>query len=263
MRQRVRKFIALVSFLVFPLTVFYFSPMIVVMGAFEGVVAGSALMFAAMLVAGMVFGRSACGWLCPSGALQDMATSVVGKPAKLGWRRLVKYVIWAPWVASIVLGFVVAGGVRSVEPLYHIDGGVSVGSTSFSIFIYLAVLAVFLVPNLFLGRRAMCHWICWMAPFMVVGEKLGRLLHIPQLHVAARPDTCIGCGKCTKACPMSLDVRELLKTGRIADAECIDCAVCVDICPKETLQLRFAQVPKAQAVYDTPGEEEAALEGVR
>ena len=45
--------------------------------------------------------------------------------------------------------------------------------------IYFGIVALFFVPNLFLGCRAMCHCICWMAPFMVLGEKLGSALRVP------------------------------------------------------------------------------------
>lgn len=237
-RQRVRKLTLMVSFLLFPITIFYFSPVLIVAGAFEGVLAGSALMFAAQFLFSLVFGRAFCGWACAAGGLQDITASINGRPAKLGWRTYIKYVIWVPWIISILVGAWIAGGITAVEPLYHIPGGISIAS-EVGLLIYFGIVALFFVPNLFLGRRAMCHCICWMAPFMVLGEKLGKLLRVPQLHVAANPESCINCGKCVKACPMSLDVQMLLQEGRIDDAECILCAECVDVCPKDTLALKF------------------------
>ena len=108
--------------------------------------------------------------------------------------------------------------------------------------IYLGIVALFFIPNLFLGRRAMCHCICWMAPFMVLGGKLGRALRIPQLHIKAEPDRCISCGKCERACPMSLPVEVLLRADTISDAECIQCAACADACPKDVLKLRIGRM---------------------
>ena len=237
-RQRVRKTILLASFALFPVTIFYFSPYLIVWGAFQGIVAGSAIMFTLQLVSAIFLRRACCGWLCPAGALQEFEGDALGKPSKLGKRLLVKWVIWVPWVASIVAGFVVAGGVAAVDPLFHIEGGMSVTSVG-AMAIYLIIVALFFVPNLFLGKRAMCHCICWMAPFMIVGEKAGAALHAPQLHVEADPGKCVSCGLCDKACPMSLPVSELLEAGAIAHSECIQCGACCDACRKDALKLTF------------------------
>ena len=54
--------------------------------------------------------------------------------------------------------------------------------------------------------------------------------------IEADPNGCIGCGKCDRACPMSLPVQDLLAGGAVADAECIQCAACADVCPKGVLR---------------------------
>ena len=244
-RQRVRIGILLASFALFPVTIFYFSPYLIVWGAFQGVVAGSALAFTLQLVCAIFLRRACCGWICPAGGLQELEAQAASKPSKLGKRDWLKWVIWVPWVASIVAGFIVAGGITAVDPFFHIDGGISVSSPG-AMAIYLIIVVLFFVPNLFLGRRAMCHCICWMAPFMIVGEKLGAAIRIPQLHVSADPETCVSCGLCEKACPMSLPVSELLESGAIMHPECIQCAACCDSCRKGVLKLEFGQLPKTR-----------------
>lgn len=243
-RQRIRIGILIASFALFPVTIFYFSPYLIVWGAFQGVVAGSAIAFALQLISAIFLRRACCGWICPAGALQELEAQAAGKPCKLGKRLLLKWVIWIPWIASIIAGFIVAGGVSSVEPLFHIDGGISVSSPG-AMMIYLIIVALFFIPNLFLGRRAMCHCICWMAPFMIIGEKIGSAVHAPQLHVATDSSKCVSCGLCEKACPMSLPVSELLQSGAITHSECIQCAACCDACHKDVLKLEFGQLPKA------------------
>lgn len=242
-RQKARRGILLASFLLFPITIFYFSPYLIVWGAFQGIVAGSAIAFALQLLCAVFLRRAFCGWVCPAGGLQELATVTVDKPSKLGKRTLVKWVIWVPWLASIIAGFVVAGGVAGVDPLFHIENGISVTNLG-SLVIYLAIVALFFVPNLFLGRRAMCHCICWMAPFMIIGEKLGEVVHAPQLYVAANVGKCVSCGACEKVCPMSLPVSDLLQSGSIAHAECVQCTACCDACRKDALSLEFGRLGK-------------------
>ncbi|WP_102374036.1 4Fe-4S binding protein [Raoultibacter massiliensis] len=239
-RQRVRRLLLLVSFLLFPITIFYFSPVLIIEGALTGVVVASALVFTAQFLLSLVCRRTFCGWLCAAGGLQELESTVVGKPAKLGWRTRIKYVIWVPWLASIIVCAWVAGGFTLIDPLAGIPGGVSLNNP-LGLPIYFGIVALFFVPNLFLGRRAMCHCVCWMAPFMVIGGKLGRAARLPQLRIVAEPEACIACGRCTKACPMSLDMQELLASGDILDAECIQCAACADACPKDVLALRCSR----------------------
>ena len=89
--------------------------------------------------------------------------------------------------------------------------------------------------TLLIGKRGMFHSLCWMAPFMVIGEKLADFLHIPRFRLKAKPDECVSCGQCSKNCPMGLDIADMVKSGGVDSAECINCLECVDKCPKKTI----------------------------
>lgn len=69
-RQRVRKALLFVSFLLFPVTLYYFSPALILQGASEGVINGSFIVFGLMFLSALSVGRLWCGWACPAGALQ-------------------------------------------------------------------------------------------------------------------------------------------------------------------------------------------------
>ena len=55
-----------------------------------------------------------------------------------------------------------------------------------------------------LGRRAFCHYVCWMAPFMVLGTKIANRLKIPVLHIKADKTKCNGYKKCSEKCLLVL-----------------------------------------------------------
>ena len=75
---------------------------------------------------------------------------------------------------------------------------------------------------------------------MVIGSTVGRWLHLPQLHIEADREQCVACGKCSRVCPMGLDVKQMVSgvTGAKC-TECIQCGACVDECPKKVLKYRM------------------------
>jgi len=236
-RQKVRKFLVILSFLLFPVTIYYFSPYLIIQGASEGIITGSFIVFSAMLFASLFFGRAFCGWLCPAGGLQECLTLVSDKKAKGGRRNWTKYAIWIPWIAIIATISISAGGFQKIDFLYQTTSGISVANT-LSYIVYYAVLLLIVVLSLTTGKRGFCHYACWMAPFMIIGTKIKDLLKIPSLHLTADPAKCIDCKQCTRKCPMSLEVDTMVKKGCMRNTECILCGECVDVCPKSAIKYR-------------------------
>lgn len=64
-RQNVRKLLLIISMLLFPVTIWYMYPYLIIRGAMEGIVTGSFIVFAFMLFGSILFGRLFCGWICP------------------------------------------------------------------------------------------------------------------------------------------------------------------------------------------------------
>ena len=134
---------------------------------------------------------------------------------------------------------IISGSLR-VQPLYDMDSFISVDSAPRYI-IYFFVLAAIMVPALAVGRRTMCHSICWMAPFMILGRKLRNLLRWPALRLKAETADCAACGTCNRNCVMSLDVQSMVEQARMEHAECILCGRCVDSCPQGVIRYSFSR----------------------
>lgn len=237
-RQRIRKGIVISSFLLFPIVIFYFSPYLIIVGAREGVITGSFIMFALQFILSFFFGRAFCGYVCPAGGLQECLMLANGKMAKNGNRNLIKYFIWAPWIVAIVFSFIRAGGFSKIGFFFHTANGVSLSGPS-SYVIYYGILLLIVAITLSMGKRAFCHCVCWMAPFMVIGTKVSDLLKIPKLRLKSDKDKCTGCKLCTGTCPMSLDVKGMVEDSNMKNAECIMCGECVDVCPQKAIVYMF------------------------
>lgn len=245
-RQKTRKIMLLAAMLLFPVVLNYLSPYLVIQGGFEGVLAGSGVVFAGLFVSSLVFGRAYCGWVCAPGGLQEACSGIVSKTT--GPRQnLVKYIVWVPWLAAIVLGFVSAGGVKQVDMLFLTDNGISVTSI-YNYVIYFAVVILIVVLSLTLGKRSFCHCLCWMAPFMVLGSLLTEKLRTPRLRLRADASRCTRCGACSKSCPMSLPVADLIHKQTMFHTECILCGSCADVCPHKTIQLAFCRPARRETV---------------
>jgi ferredoxin-type protein NapH len=238
-RQRIRKALLLVSFLLFPITLYYFSPVLIIQGAAEGVLNASAIVFGLMFLSALFFGRLWCGWACPAGALQEFAEPVNRKRTPGGKFNWIKWAIWVPWILLIAVTVVQTGGYHTVNPFYQLEGGVTVVQPYWYM-IYYIVVAVFLALALIFGRRAGCHTICWMAPFMIIGRWIRNLVRWPALRLVAEPANCSNCQTCSRNCPMSLDVNGMVQAGKMEDSGCILCGNCVDGCPKDAIRYSFS-----------------------
>lgn len=91
-----------------------------------------------------------------------------------------------------------------------------------------------------IGRRALCHYACWMAPFLILGRKVRNLFHWPALYLREEKDKCADCKRCTRACLMSLDVNGMVQSGKMEQSECILCATCIDTCPNDVIRYSFS-----------------------
>lgn len=244
-RQRIRKALVILAFLTFPITMNFMSPYVIVDGAMNGILNGSLVMFGLMFISSLFVGRLWCGWVCPGGGMQEIFEPVNNKPVKGSKIDWIKWVIWIPWISLIIWLAISAGGYKIVDLLYHTQNGISVAGTPdrpifIAYIIYYGVVSLFVGLAIVAGRRAGCHTICWMAPFMMIGRWIRNRFAWYSLRLVADSSECSDCKSCTKTCPMSLDVNAIVQIEKMENAECILCGTCVDNCSKKAIRYSFS-----------------------
>jgi ferredoxin-type protein NapH len=230
-RQKIRKWLLVLSFVLLPVTLVYISPIIILMGAAEGVATGSMLLFIANFILSLVVARLWCGWLCPMGAWQEICSPVMKHTVQAGWRNSVKYGVTVLWLGLLAYLFIGAGGIRAVDPFYITDHGLSITSLAPLMVVIVIFLIIFAI-GYFMGRRGFCHVFCPVAALMITGRKIRNLVGWPALQLGADASRCIDCMKCSKECPMGLDVNGMVRKGELENPDCILCASCADACPQ-------------------------------
>lgn len=240
MKFNIRKAIMFLSLILFPITMNYLSPYVIYMAAAEGIINASLIVFLLLFVSSLFLGRAFCAYICPGGAAQDCMAQVNGKPFKGGWRNKIKYFIWAPWLLGIAALAIAAGGYARADLLFMTENGISVDAPGKYIIFY-GIYIIFIAFSFISGKRAACHTICWMAPFMVLGRRLGRFIKIPCLRLEVQSDKCMDCKKCGQNCPMSIDVNSLVQKGDMWDDECILCGECAKACPGKAITRSFGR----------------------
>lgn len=239
-RQRVRRTVLAVLFLALPITLNYYSPYLMISGTAEGVATFSLVFWFAVLVSALLLGRSFCGWACPFNGLQQLWESVGVRPLKrMRFLPVLKYALWAAWVAGLGAVLANVGLWTRFGPLYMTENGVSVTELG-NLVTYFMLVGLTLAPAA-LGRRGFCRYLCPFGVWGIVGETIGHALRVPRLRLRAIPERCNACGSCERACPMQLPVSAMVAEGRMRVTECFMCESCVDACPRKAIEVGFGR----------------------
>lgn len=192
--------------------------------------AGTMILFGITFVLAIIFRRSFCGLICPLGAIQEFIAKLGQKifkkkfvvPYKID--RVLRYLKYLVLIITVFYAWKTAGlWMAPYDPwsaYAHLSEGL--GSVWSESAIGLILLAVTLVGSL-LYDRFFCKYLCPM------GALYGIIGKISPFKVVRNDNVCVDCGKCSKVCPMNINVHQMKE---VKSAECINCQTCVLNCPK-------------------------------
>jgi len=186
--------------------------------------AGTMILFVITLVVAILFRRSFCGLICPFGAIQEFFGKIGQKIFKKKFimpsqidkpLRYLKYIIL---LVTVFYAWKTAGLWMSPYDPWSAYAHMSEGLESIweESAVGLIILLVTILGSL-LYDRFFCKYLCPMgALYGIVGK-------ISPFKVVRDENDCISCGKCSKVCPMNIDVQNAKE---VKSAECINCQTC-------------------------------------
>jgi polyferredoxin/NAD-dependent dihydropyrimidine dehydrogenase PreA subunit len=226
-----------------------------------------------MLLAGVLFGRIFCGWVCPFGFLQDLLHKI---PTRMKFRpphglRHLKYVVAVVTVILIPLFFGIDGGFDRVSGYFfcswcpagtleatipiRLQMAVDPGSTTtlgetlggFLASVKFWILAAFLLSFVYF-QRPFCKIAC------PIGAFLGLFNKVSFFRYGRRRHRCADCRVCRDICPeipdvdISADPPDCIRCYVCAPSPCEqrwvvettpsackECALCYQFCPSGVL----------------------------
>lgn len=192
-----------------------------------------------LMLIGSLIGRAICGWSCPFGFLQDLINKIPSKKFKgYNWLKYIKYVVLVLFVFILPVFWLDDFGYSAgptfckyICPAGTFEGGIPLVSLQAglrsmcgNLFIWKTSLLVLLLLLAVFFKRPFCRWICPLGAFYAPFNKIS----LKQIKI--NKEACIKCGKCSKACPMDLNVPEEINTG-----DCIRCFDCKKECPVKAI----------------------------
>jgi len=224
-----------------------------------------------MIIVLVVFGRSACGWMCPIGTIQDFATlphrtKVRPAPSTETELRRVKAYIFiivmflAVWVGLSKLAGTSDAVTRALGPFAV--AAFDPFSPAYILFVALPsiisrglwptgldnlwyvlqwgwflpelIFVIVIVVISFWFPRLFCRWLCPAGWIYGIFSK-DALIGIGRNPAKCTPDTC---NDCEVACPMNIRIRKY-PYQHMHSPDCIMCLECKSHCKRRAITIRF------------------------
>lgn len=230
-QRRIYILIALVIML--PLLFNFYSQVLMVWGVRNGIITASLIVVVVWFILSLFMGRSAsCGYACPYGALQEIfGHHILKKKPKSKKSDKLKYIVFIFFIVVASFSLFMIGGFNEID-IFAPEGNLKLIMASIFVMLIGAISLLF-------GSRAYCRYLCPIGVLFTIGAKLGRNIKIPSLHLISQENNCSNCKLCDKACPIGLDVSNMVKYNAMDDPNCILCGECIKKCPKDAINYSF------------------------
>ena len=197
-----------------------------------------------MLATGLFFPRGFCGYLCPLGTLIDLFDWSVGsritrfKLNHKGWWVNLKYYLLLATFTTALFGVMLAGTVAAIPIITRgflliigpVQQGVMLGWYQVPPMNTGQIVSIVLfITVLLLGLLRPRFWCRYVCPTGAVFSLSNRIFRISERKVE---DTCIDCNLCIKVCPF--DAIKADYSTRTLD--CTLCQTCAGICPTHAIK---------------------------
>ena len=215
------------------------------LGALQSSLSGVLLRFpfyvlGLMLLFGLLFGRTVCGWLCPFGFIQELLYKIPSPKftknkatrtlTKLKYIIGLLFVIILPIVFFYVVGVGAPAFCKYICPAGTLEAALPLLSTNpflkqnlgmlFNWKLFLLLVTVIASIVIY---RPFCRFICPLGAFYSLFNKLS------YFGIQVDNVKCIGCDACIRKCKMDC--------AKVGDRECINCGECIDTCPVNAISL--------------------------
>lgn len=175
-------------------------------------VIAAATVLIVFIIVVLITGRIFCGYLCPIGAVQELAYDVPVTKVKVPQKRLLSAIRLVVLLIFFAAALALSVGIL---PYFGIQQFFYLTVASIFFFVFLAILLISLI-----FYRPFCRIICPLGA-------LYALAAMVSLFKIRRTQACTDCKACEAACPTNEAKRDDAKS------ECYLCGRCTDTCPVE------------------------------
>ena len=199
-----------------------------------------------LLLYAIMFGRMICGWICPTGLVQDLLYKVktpkVKKSPVTRVLSFLKYVILVFFVLIVPIMYAfrdtpLPAFCKYICPAGTLEGGIgllsnAVNESYFSMLGPLFTWKFLLMVSIFVGAifvyRLFCRFLC------PLGALYGLFNRFSFMGVKVKEESCVHCGLCINHC--KVDIKH------VGDQECIGCGECIGVCPTKAITWKGGKI---------------------